>query len=79
MDLGFAIYNLRKKQRKSRKIVALDSGCSERTLARIEKGEIMDVGVRKMFNILDTLGFAIVLTENTGIISLTDLQKGKKY
>jgi len=78
-DLGLAIHALRKKQKKSRKSVALDAGCGERTLARIEKGEILDVGVRKMFNILDALGFAIILTESTGIISLADLQKGRKY
>jgi len=78
-ELGLEIQSIRKEQKISRKALAHLTGISERTIARLENGELNDIGINKAFFILDALGKAIELTSNNTILTLDELNAGKTY
>ncbi|MBE0490675.1 MAG: helix-turn-helix transcriptional regulator [Sulfurospirillum sp.] len=78
-ELGLEIQKIRKEQKMSRKSLARLAGVSERTISRLENGELIDVGITKIFFILDILNRAIEITSSSRILTLDELNQGKTY
>jgi hypothetical protein len=70
---------LRKETKTSRQSLSKESGCSDRTIARLEKLEATDIGFRKALNMLDSLGYGIQIVPKNRILTLQELQNGAKY
>jgi transcriptional regulator with XRE-family HTH domain len=78
-DIGDILYSLRKKKKYSRKIAGSKTGCSAKTIERLEKGEGGDIGISKIINLLDSLGYQIEIVPKGRLLTMEELQNGTRY
>ena len=64
-EFGKDISKLRKEQNISQEVLAFDIGISRATLSSFENGRGIDIGFKKVLNIIDYLGYEINLKEKS--------------
>ena len=64
-EFGEAIAKLRKEKNISQALLAKDIGISRATLSSFENGRGVDIGFRKVLQIVDYLEYKLELKENT--------------
>jgi len=72
--LGKEIKSLRKSKQWSQNNLEEYSGITKRTISKIEQGFIDEVGIKKVANILDLLGFELSIREKNRPRTLEELQ-----
>lgn len=77
-DLGFEIKKLRKLEKYSQDDLENYSGITKRTISKIENGFIDEVGIKKVENILDLLGYEFCIREKNRPKTLEELQNERK-
>ena len=73
-ELGQAITKLRKEQHISQKQLSENIGISRATLSSFENGKGVDIGLRKVLQIIDYLGYKLDLKPNTLFPSFEELR-----
>jgi transcriptional regulator with XRE-family HTH domain len=63
-EFGKHISTLRKEQKISQEVLSNDIGISRATLSSFENGRGVDIGLKKVLQIVDYLGYKIDLKEN---------------
>lgn len=73
-ELGNEIKTFRKEKRWSQDDLEQYSGITKRTISKIENGFIDEVGIKKVENILDLLGYEFALRQKGRPKTLEELQ-----
>jgi len=73
-EFGLAIARLRKNKKISQKELSQGIGISRATLSSFENGRAVDIGFKKVLQILDYLGFKIELKENSRFPTFEELK-----
>jgi len=73
-ELGQTIVKLRKEQDISQKKLCEDVRISRATLSSFENGRGVDIGLRKVLQIIDYLGYKLDLKPNTLFPSFEELR-----
>ena len=73
-EFGQTIAKLRKKQSLSQSQLSKDIGISRATLSSFENGRGVDIGLRKVLQIIDYLGYKIELKPNSLFPSFEELR-----
>jgi transcriptional regulator with XRE-family HTH domain len=76
-ELGTTIKTLRKEKKWSQDDLEQYSGTTKRTISKIENGFIDEVGIKKVENILDLLGYEFALRPKGRPKTLEELQDAK--
>lgn len=76
-ELGTTIKTLRKEKKWSQDDLGQYSGITKRTISKIENGFIDEVGIKKVENILDLLGYEFALRPKGRPKTLEELQDAK--
>lgn len=76
-ELGTTIKTLRKEKKWSQDDLEKYSGITKRTISKIENGFIDEVGIKKVENILDLLGYEFALRPKGRPKTLEELQDAK--
>ncbi|MDD2904793.1 MAG: helix-turn-helix domain-containing protein [Sulfurimonas sp.] len=76
-ELGTTIKTLRKEKKWSQDDLEQYSGITKRTISKIENGFIDEVGIKKVENILDLLGYEFALRPKGRPKTLEELQDAK--
>jgi transcriptional regulator with XRE-family HTH domain len=74
---GQQIALLRKQKKISQTQMAKDLAISRATISALENGVGIDVGIRKVLQIVDYLGFELVLKEKSAFPSFEELRDGR--
>lgn len=72
-EFGKTIANLRKEQKISQKQLSEDLSISRATISSLENGRGVDVGLRKVLQIVDYLDFEISIQEKSKFPVFEDL------
>lgn len=79
-DFGNIIQTLRKNKKMSRSLAGKKTGCSPKTIERIESGiNGGDIGISKIINLLDSLGYQLEIIPKGRILTMEELQNGARY
>jgi len=79
-DIAPIVKFLRKKKKMSRKFASERTGCCPKTIERIESGiNGGDIGISKILNLLDTLGYCLEVVPKGRILTMEELQNGARY
>lgn len=78
-DIGETLHSLRKEKKYSRELAGTKTGCSAKTIERMEKGEGGDIGISKIMNLLDSLGYQIEIVPKGRLLTMEELQHGTRY
>ncbi|OHD78286.1 MAG: hypothetical protein A2023_07225 [Sulfuricurvum sp. GWF2_44_89] len=78
-DISDILYSLRKEKKVSRVVAGKKTGCSSKTIERLEKGEGGDIGISKIINLLDSLGYQIEIVPKGRLLTMEELQNGTRY
>jgi transcriptional regulator with XRE-family HTH domain len=73
-DLGLKIQNFRKDSKISQSNICEDLKISRATLSSLENGRGVDIGIKKVMQILDYLGYEISIKEKSPFPTLEDLR-----
>jgi transcriptional regulator with XRE-family HTH domain len=73
-ELGQSIKKLRKEESLSQTQICDDLQISRATLSSLENGKGVDIGIKKVMQIVDYLGHEIALKERRGFLTLEDLR-----
>jgi len=73
-DLGLEIQNIRKDSKISQSEICEDLKISRATLSSLENGRGVDIGIKKVMQILDYLGYEISIKEKSPFPTLEDLR-----
>ncbi|WP_428739877.1 helix-turn-helix domain-containing protein [Sulfurimonas sp.] len=65
VELGHFVANIRKQKKISQQLLANDLHISRATISSFESGKSVDIGLKKVLQILDYLGLEIDLKEKT--------------
>ena len=76
-EFGQTVVKLRKEQHVSQKELCKHVGISRATLSSFENGRGVDIGLRKVLQIIDYLGYKIDLRPNTFFPSFEELRDAK--
>jgi len=76
-EFGKLISIYRKKQKISQETLAKDLNISRATLSAFENSSGVDIGIRKVFQIVDYLGFEITLHEKSSFPSFEEIRDEK--
>ena len=76
IELGHNLAVLRKQKRIRQGQLAKDLGISRATISAIENGNGPDVGIKKILQIVDYLGFDLSLVEKSPFPTFDDLKHG---
>ncbi len=76
-EFGSILATLRKKQNISQSTLANDLGISRATISSLENARGVDVGLKKVLQILDYLGYELALKEKSQFPSFEELRDGK--
>jgi transcriptional regulator with XRE-family HTH domain len=77
LEFGKALSFLRKKKKISQTQLSSDIGISRATISSLENNGEVDVGFKKVLQILDYLGYEIELKEKGIFPSFEELRDGK--
>ncbi len=72
-ELGKQIASNRKEQHISQEILSSNLGFSRVTLSSLENGNVGDIGIKKVLQIIDYLGFEFVLKEKSSFPTFEEL------
>lgn len=75
-ELGKEFATLRKSKNITSQQMAKDLNISRSTISNFENGGIIDIGLKKVLQIADYLGYEIVLKEKSGFPSFEDIVNG---
>lgn len=76
IELGHNLAVLRKQKRIRQGQLAKDLGISRATISALENGNGSDVGIKKILQIVDYLGFDLILVEKSPFPTFDDLKHG---
>lgn len=76
-EFGKKIAKLRKEQNISQKVLALDIGISRATLSSFENARGVDIGFKKVLQILDYLSCELTLKDKTPFPMFEELRDAK--
>lgn len=76
-EFGETISHLRKEQKISQDTLANDIGISRATLSSFENGRGVDIGFKKVLQIVDYIGYKIEIKENTQFPTFEELRDAK--
>ncbi|MEA2098946.1 MAG: helix-turn-helix transcriptional regulator [Campylobacterota bacterium] len=77
VEFGKAISTLRKQQKISQSQLSSDLGISRATISSFENGKGVDIGLRKVLQIVEYLGYDIELKESSIFPTFEELRDGK--
>lgn len=77
-ELGVFVAEARRERRCSQQTLADHTGISRATISALEKGRPGDVGVRKVIQILDYLGFEMVARQRSPFPTLEELRDERR-
>ncbi len=75
-ELGKGFATLRKSKNITSQQMAKDLNISRSTISNFENGGIIDIGLKKVLQIADYLGYEIVLKEKSWFPSFEDIING---
>jgi len=75
-EFGEKIATLRKEKKISQQTLATDLGISRATISSFENGNGVDIGLRKVIQIIDYLGYKFDLKEKSMFPVFEDLVNG---
>ncbi len=75
-ELGDKISVLRKEKKISQQTLAKELGISRATISSLENGNSIDIGLRKVMQILDYFGYEFELKEKSSFPVFEDLING---
>lgn len=79
-DIAPTIKQLRKDQKMTRETASSLTGCSAKTIERIEiGGEAGDIGISKIINLLDSLGYQLEIIPKGRFLTMEEMQNGARY
>lgn len=73
-EFGETISHLRKEQKISQDTLCKDIGISRATLSSFENGRGVDIGFKKVLQIVDYIGYKIEIKENTQFPTFEELR-----
>lgn len=76
-ELGERVATMRKDKKISQQTLATDLGISRATLSSFENGNSVDIGLRKVMQIIDYLGYEIDIREKSMFPVFEDLVNGQ--
>ena len=76
-EFGEKIASLRKSQKISQTTLSQDLGISRATLSSLENGRGVDIGFRKVLQIVDYLGYEIDIRHKSPFPSFEELRDGR--
>lgn len=76
-EFGQAISKLRKQQHISQGTIANDIGISRATLSSFENAKDVDIGLRKVLQILDYLGYKIDINKKMRFPTFEELKNAR--
>jgi len=74
---GKELAQLRKQQKISQEKMAKDLGLSRATISSLENGRGVDIGLRKVLQIVDYLGVELCLREKSPFPTFEELRDGR--
>ena len=75
-ELGRQVALSRKQRRLSQTELALAVGLSRQTISSLERGDITDLGIRKVLRLLEALDLTLVVRPQHHLVTLDDLRPG---
>ncbi len=76
-EFGKQVSILRKKKKISQEKLALDLNISRATISSLENGKNADVGIKKVLQILDYLGFDLEFKEKSRFPTFEELRDAR--
>ncbi len=76
-EFGKKVALLRKEQNISQELLAKDIGISRATLSSFENGRGVDIGFKKVLQIVDYLGYTVDLKERTPFPTFEELRDAR--
>ncbi len=76
-EFGKKVATLRKEQNISQELLAKDIGISRATLSSFENGRGVDIGFKKVLQIVDYLGYGVDLKERTPFPTFEELRDAR--
>lgn len=73
-ELGLQIAQARRERGHSQSELARAAGLSRQTISALERGEVSDLGLRKVLRVLDALDLTLVLRRAGHRLTLDDLR-----
>lgn len=73
-ELGFQIATARREQGHTQAALAHAAGLSRQTVSALERGDLGDLGVRKVLRLLDALDLTLVVRRAGHRLTLDDLK-----
>jgi len=77
-DIGIAIRDARKDQKRSQAAIARVLGMSRATISAIENGTVVEVGVRKVIALCDELGLTLSVGRESRRPTLQELREERR-
>ncbi len=75
-ELGRQVAQSRKQRRLSQTDLAVAVGLSRQTISSLERGDITDLGIRKVLRLLEALDLTLVVRPASHLVTLDDLRPG---
>lgn len=76
-EFGQKISKLRKEQKISQELLANDIGISRATISSFENGRGVDIGFKKVLQIVDYLGYKVEIKENSLFPTFEELRDAR--
>lgn len=76
-EFGETVSGLRKEQKISQDTLANDIGISRATLSSFENGRGVDIGFKKVLQIVDYIGYKIEIKEKTAFPTFEELRDAR--
>ncbi len=73
-DLGRQIARARKAQKLSQTELAVATGLARQTVSALERGDVTDLGIRKVLRLLEALDLTLVVRPAAHPVTLDDLR-----
>jgi transcriptional regulator with XRE-family HTH domain len=75
-ELGRQVAQSRRQRRLSQSELAAAVGLSRQTISSLERGDITDLGIRKVLRLLEALDLTLVVRPLNHLVTLDDLRPG---
>jgi transcriptional regulator with XRE-family HTH domain len=75
-ELGRQVAHSRRQRKLSQSELAAAVGLSRQTISSLERGDITDLGIRKVLRLLDALDLTLVVRPLNHLVTLDDLRPG---
>ena len=76
-EFGLIVSRLRKEQNISQAVLAKDIGISRATLSSFENAKSVDIGFRKVLQIIDYLGYTLDVKKSTPFPTFEELRDAR--